>query len=74
VITGPGSRVGRMIVEHPGIDKVAFTGDTPPQGDHEGSADTLKHHPSLRQVAEHRFPDADLDAAQRRDDWFLRQG
>jgi aldehyde dehydrogenase (NAD+) len=28
VITGPGSSVGRMIVEHPGIDKIAFTGDT----------------------------------------------
>src|SRR5437667_36232 len=28
VVTGPGSRVGQMIVEHPGIDKIAFTGDT----------------------------------------------
>ena len=28
VITGPGSTVGQAIVEHPGIDKVAFTGDT----------------------------------------------
>ena len=28
VITGPGSTVGQMIVEHPGIDKIAFTGDT----------------------------------------------
>ena len=28
VITGPGSRVGRAIVRHPGVDKIAFTGDT----------------------------------------------
>ena len=28
VITGPGSTVGQAIVEHPGIDKIAFTGDT----------------------------------------------
>src|SRR5947208_14342333 len=27
VITGPGSPVGQMIVEHPGIDKIAVTGD-----------------------------------------------
>src|SRR2546421_929853 len=28
VITGPGATVGRMIVEHPGVDKIAFPGDT----------------------------------------------
>jgi acyl-CoA reductase-like NAD-dependent aldehyde dehydrogenase len=28
VITGAGSTVGQAIVEHPGIDKIAFTGDT----------------------------------------------
>jgi aldehyde dehydrogenase (NAD+) len=28
VITGAGSTVGQALVEHPGIDKVAFTGDT----------------------------------------------
>ena len=28
VVTGPGSRVGQALVEHPGIDKIAFTGDT----------------------------------------------
>src|SRR5881396_2485422 len=28
VVTGPGSRVGQLLVEHPGIDKIAFTGDT----------------------------------------------
>src|SRR5260221_4592117 len=43
VITGPGSEVGQMIVEHPGIDKIAFTGDTSTgKGIMRGSADTLK--------------------------------
>src|SRR5216117_4033468 len=28
VVTGPGSTVGQMLVQHPGIDKIAFTGDT----------------------------------------------
>src|SRR4051794_13349013 len=43
VITGPGSSVGQMLVEHPGIDKIAFTGDTPTaKGIMQGSADTLK--------------------------------
>jgi aldehyde dehydrogenase (NAD+) len=43
VITGPGSKVGQMIVEHPGIDKIAFTGDTSTgKGIMKGSADTLK--------------------------------
>src|SRR5919202_6753323 len=28
VITGSGATLGQMIVEHPGIDKIAFTGDT----------------------------------------------
>src|SRR5437762_541601 len=43
VITGPGSHVGRMLVEHPGIDKIAFTGDTSTGREiMRGSADTLK--------------------------------
>ena len=43
VITGPGSEVGQMIVEHPGIDKIAFTGDTSTgKGIMRGSAETLK--------------------------------
>src|SRR5215212_4849227 len=66
VITGPGSKVGQMIVEHPGIDKVAFTGDTSTgKGIMRGSAETLKKitlelggkSPNIV------FPDADLDAA-----------
>src|SRR5438094_4627401 len=68
VITGPGSEVGQMIVEHPGIDKIAFTGDTSTgKGIMRGSADTLKRitlelggkSPNIV------FPDADLDAALR---------
>ncbi len=28
VVTGPGNVLGQALVEHPGIDKIAFTGDT----------------------------------------------
>src|SRR5512144_2035223 len=43
VITGPGAKVGQMLVEHPGIDKIAFTGDTSTgKGIMRGSSDTLK--------------------------------
>jgi aldehyde dehydrogenase (NAD+) len=68
VITGAGSTVGQMIVEHPGIDKIAFTGDTSTgKTIMKGSADTLKRitlelggkSPNIV------FPDADLDAALR---------
>ena len=66
VVTGPGAKVGQLIVEHPGIDKIAFTGDTSTgKGIMKGSADTLKRitlelggkSPNIV------FPDADLDAA-----------
>ena len=59
---------GQAIVEHPGIDKVAFTGDTSTgKGIMRSAADTLKHltlelggkSPNIV------FPDADLDAAVR---------
>jgi acyl-CoA reductase-like NAD-dependent aldehyde dehydrogenase len=68
VITGPGSTAGQAIVEDPGIDKVAFTGDTSTgRGIMRSAADTLKHitlelggkSPNIV------FPDADLDAAVR---------
>jgi aldehyde dehydrogenase (NAD+) len=43
VVTGPGSKVGQAIVEHPGIDKVAFTGDTSTgKAIMRSAADTLK--------------------------------
>jgi acyl-CoA reductase-like NAD-dependent aldehyde dehydrogenase len=68
VITGSGSTVGQAIVAHPGIDKVAFTGDTSTgRGIMRTAAETVKHitlelggkSPNLV------FPDADLDAAVR---------
>jgi acyl-CoA reductase-like NAD-dependent aldehyde dehydrogenase len=68
VITGSGSTTGQAIVEHPGIDKVAFTGDTSTgKGIMRSAAETLKHitlelggkSPNIV------FADADLDAAVR---------
>jgi len=68
VITGPGSAVGQALVEHPGIDKIAFTGDTSTgKGIMRGAAATLKHitlelggkSPNIV------LPDADLEAAVR---------
>jgi len=68
VITGSGSTVGQAIVEHPGIDKIAFTGDTSTgKGIMRTAAETLKHitlelggkSPNIV------FADADLDAAVR---------
>ena len=68
VVTGPGSSLGQMIVAHPGIAKVAFTGGTSTGREiMRGSADTLKRitlelggkSPNIV------FPDADLDAAVR---------
>ncbi len=68
VVTGPGSTVGQMLVEHPGIDKIAFTGDTSTgKAIMNGSAGSLKRitlelggkSPNIV------FPDADLDAALR---------
>jgi aldehyde dehydrogenase (NAD+) len=68
VITGSGSTAGQAIVAHPGIDKIAFTGDTSTgKGIMKTAADTLKHvtlelggkSPNIV------FADADLDAAVR---------
>jgi acyl-CoA reductase-like NAD-dependent aldehyde dehydrogenase len=68
VVTGPGASVGRLIVAHPGIDKIAFTGDTSTGKEiMRGSADTLKRI-TLElggKSANIVFPDADLDAAVR---------
>jgi acyl-CoA reductase-like NAD-dependent aldehyde dehydrogenase len=68
VLTGPGSKLGQAIVEHPGIDKIAFTGDTSTgKGIMRAAADTLKRitlelggkSPNIV------LPDADLEAAVR---------
>jgi acyl-CoA reductase-like NAD-dependent aldehyde dehydrogenase len=43
VLTGSGAQLGQSIVEHPGIDKIAFTGDTSTgKGIMRGAAETLK--------------------------------
>jgi acyl-CoA reductase-like NAD-dependent aldehyde dehydrogenase len=43
VVTGAGLIVGQALVEHPGIDKIAFTGDTSTgRSIMRGAADTLK--------------------------------
>src|SRR6476620_3865090 len=43
VLTGPGAQLGQAIVEHPGIDKIVFTGDTSTgKGIMRGAAGTLK--------------------------------
>ncbi len=66
VITGPGSLVGQAIVEHPDVDKIAFTGDTSTGKQiMRSSADTLKKitlelggkSPNIV------LPDADMEAA-----------
>jgi aldehyde dehydrogenase (NAD+) len=68
VVTGSGTTVGRLLVGHAGIDKIAFTGDTSTGREiMRGSAETLKRitlelggkSPNIV------FPDADLDAAVR---------
>ena len=68
VLTGPGSKLGQAIVEHPGIDKIAFTGDTSTgKNIMKGAADTLKKitlelggkSPNIV------LPDADIEAAVR---------
>ena len=68
VVTGPGSTVGQAIVEHPGIDKIAFTGDTSTgKSIMKSAADTLK---KITLELGGKSPnivlaDADLDAALR---------
>ena len=68
VLTGSGTTLGRMIVAHPGIDKIAFTGDTSTGREiMRGSADTLKR---ITLELGGKSPnivlaDADLDAAVR---------
>jgi aldehyde dehydrogenase (NAD+) len=68
VITGPGSSVGQALVEHAGIDKVAFTGDTSTgKAIMRSAAETLK---TITLELGGKSPnivlaDADLDAALR---------
>ena len=68
VLTGPGSVMGQALVEHPGIDKIAFTGDTTTgKAIMRSAADTLK---TITLELGGKSPnivleDADLDAALR---------
>jgi betaine-aldehyde dehydrogenase len=66
VVVGPGSSVGRRLVEHPDVAKVAFTGSTEVgRGIAEGAAATIKR-VTLElggKSANVVFADADLDAA-----------
>jgi aldehyde dehydrogenase (NAD+) len=68
IVTGSGAVAGQAIVAHPGIDKIAFTGDTTTgRGVMRTAAETVKHltlelggkSPNIV------FADADLDAAVR---------
>jgi acyl-CoA reductase-like NAD-dependent aldehyde dehydrogenase len=68
ILTAPGAEVGRALVAHPGIDKIAFTGGTSTgKAIMRSAADTLKKvtlelggkSPNIV------LPDADLDAALR---------
>jgi aldehyde dehydrogenase (NAD+) len=68
VVTGPGAVLGQALVEHPGIDKVAFTGDTSTgKSIMRSAADTLK---KITLELGGKSPnivlaDADIDAALR---------
>ncbi len=66
VITGPGGSVGMALVTHPGVDKIAFTGETTTgKAIMKAGADTLKKI-SLELGGKSPnvvFADADLDAA-----------
>jgi aldehyde dehydrogenase (NAD+) len=68
VLTGPGSVMGQALVEHPGIDKIAFTGDTTTgKAIMRSAADTLK---TITLELGGKSPnivlaDADMDAALR---------
>jgi len=66
VVPGPGGEVGEAIATHPGIDKVAFTGETATgRGIAQAAASTLKR-VSLELGGKSPnivFADADLDAA-----------
>ncbi|BCJ65805.1 aldehyde dehydrogenase family protein [Polymorphospora rubra] len=66
VVNGPGPTLGRALVEHPGIGKIAFTGSTKVGRDIAARAATGIKRVTLElggKSAAIIFPDADLDAA-----------
>ncbi|MFN3466419.1 MAG: aldehyde dehydrogenase family protein, partial [Candidatus Brocadiales bacterium] len=66
IVTGPGETVGTALAQHPGIDKVAFTGETSTgKGIMRAAADTLKR-VSLELGGKSPnivFADADIESA-----------
>src|SRR5256714_9203126 len=66
VVVGPGSTVGQRLVEHPGVDKIAFTGSTEVgRSIAAGAAQTIKR-VTLElggKSANVVFADADIEAA-----------
>jgi acyl-CoA reductase-like NAD-dependent aldehyde dehydrogenase len=68
VVTGRGSEIGDYLVAHPGVDKVAFTGDTRTGRDVMRNAAAGLKHTTLELGGKSPnivFADADLDAAVR---------
>lgn len=66
VITGPGSSIGNYMVEHAGIDKVAFTGETETGKDIMAKASQTLKRVTLELGGKSPnlvFPDADLEGA-----------
>ena len=66
VITGPGSTIGSYLVEHEGIDKIAFTGETETGKDIMARASQTLKRVTLELGGKSPnlvFPDADLDGA-----------
>ncbi|MBI4728832.1 MAG: aldehyde dehydrogenase family protein [Acidobacteria bacterium] len=65
-VTGTGPETGRALVEHPGVDKIAFTGGTETGREVASTAGRLLKRVSLElggKSANIVFADADLDAA-----------
>jgi acyl-CoA reductase-like NAD-dependent aldehyde dehydrogenase len=68
VVTGRGAEIGEYLVSHPGIDKVAFTGDTTTGRTVMRNASSTVKHTTLELGGKSPnivFADADLDAAVR---------
>ncbi|EGL81958.1 Aldehyde Dehydrogenase [Caldalkalibacillus thermarum TA2.A1] len=66
VVTGPGAEIGTYLVEHPGVDKVAFTGETLTGKDIMSKASETLKRVTLElggKSANIVFDDADLEAA-----------
>lgn len=66
IVPGSGSEVGNLLVEHPQVDKVAFTGSTPVGKDIMGKASQTLKRVTLELGGKSPnlvFEDADIDAA-----------